>query len=327
MFSGCGTTATRLGDRVNSAVNNQERIKNEPREKITWTKMSGSIREFNSLGEKKSTNKAEDTSIVSKLKFSKVKPSQYDFAVIIGNKNYLNKDIPSVKSAHNDVIAFRKYVEEGLGIKNIIEIRDASFTQMKVLFGGESNHFAKVFNRLSSQSKKGRLFVFYSGHGVVSLVDRKGLLVPVDADPQLYSQTAYPLERLYESISKIPATERYVIVDACFSGMSAAGPLIARASPVMISVSEGEVPANVNVVTATSSGEVASWDKGNGNSLFTKFYLLGKSGEADLDRDGDISTIEFEEYVKTNVRDEALRIHQRSQNPSFNYSVSGTGSL
>jgi len=288
-----------------------------------WTKMLDSIRTFDSLRERDRVDDAEsrDTSITTKLTFVYIQPRPYDLAVIIGNQNYLSKDIPTVKSAHNDVVAFRKYAEKGLGIQNVIEVRDASFTQMKILFGGESNHVAKVFNRMSAQPQKGRLFVFYSGHGVASLRDNKGLLVPVDADPQLYSQTAYPLERLYESISKIPATERHVIVDACFSGMSEGGPLIARASPVMISVSEGEVPANVNVVTATSSGEVASWDQGNGNSLFTKFYLLGKSGEADLNGDGDTSAIEFEEYVKTNVRDEALRIHQRSQNPVFKYSV------
>jgi len=287
-----------------------------------WTKMLDSIDEFDSMRKKQPSDEAmPDTSVASKLKFRKPEINQYDLAVIIGNRDYDHKDIPSVKSAHNDVVAFRKYAEQGLGIQNIIEVRDASASTMSNLFGNESDPFARVFNRMSSQAKKGRLFVFYSGHGVVSLRGNKALLVPSDADPLLYSQSGYPLERLYDRVSNIPATERHLIVDSCFSGSSEAGPLITRASPVTISLSEGEIPLNINVATATSSGEIASWDKGNGNSLFTKFYLLGQSGAADFDANGKVSPKELEEYVKSKVRNEAQRIHDRRQNPTFRYSV------
>lgn len=38
LLFGCGTTATRLGEGVNSAVNSQERTENKLREKITYDK-------------------------------------------------------------------------------------------------------------------------------------------------------------------------------------------------------------------------------------------------------------------------------------------------
>ncbi len=286
-----------------------------------WSRMLAAETEFDLLRKEREANKQKekDTSITGSLSFSKTAVSPNDFAVIIGNSKYEHPDIGEVRPAYNDLEAFKKYAKQGLGIPddNIIEVKDASFTRMTSLFGADNDFKGILYNRLFAQTRPGRLYVYYSGHGVPSLDTKEGYLVPVDADPEVFNQTGYPLRRLYANVSKLPASERHVIIEACFSGVTDAGPLIDRASPVFLQVLEGEVPLNVNAATATSSGEVASWDEGNGNSIFTKYYLLGVSGNADANRDKRVSAEELSSYVIEMVRSEARKLHGRSQNPVF----------
>ncbi len=48
-------------------------------------------------------------------------------AVIIGNKTYKNRDVPTVSFAHNDAEAMKRYVVDVLGYRegNVIDLRDA----------------------------------------------------------------------------------------------------------------------------------------------------------------------------------------------------------
>ena len=71
------------------------------------------------------------------------------------------------------------------------------------------------------------------------------------------------------------------------------------------------MPLNVSASSATSAGEVASWDEGNGNSIFTKYYLLGVSGAADMDRSGRVTHGELSSYVVRKVSNEARRLYGR----------------
>lgn len=286
-----------------------------------WSRMADSVAYFDELQEQreKKAQKERDTSIIDALVFSKTKMNANDFAVIIGNSKYQHADIFDVRPADKDLEAFKKYASQGLGIpdENIIELNNASAAKMQGLFGSDSNHRGKLYNRLDALTQLGRLYVYYSGHGNVSLDTKEGYLVPVDADPEDGLLTGYPLARLYRNVSQLPATERNIIIEACFSGSSAAGPLISRASPVTISLEENEVPLNINAATATSAGEIASWDDGDGNSIFTKYYLLGSSGKADSNGDGRVIRQELSEYVSTNVRSDARKLFGRTQNPIF----------
>ena len=286
-----------------------------------WPAMLAAVEVFDRAREGKEAKalSERDTSIVESLTFSKTQVNPTDFAVIIGNSEYQHTDIVDVRPAHKDLEAFKKYASQGLGIpdENIIEVKDATAARMLSLFGSDSDYRGSLYNRLYGQSQPGRLYVYYSGHGVPSLNTKEGYLVPVDADPEVFNLTSYPLKRLYANVSQLPASERHVIIEACFSGSSSAGPLINNASPVVIALADGDVPVNINASTATSAGEVASWDDGNGNSIFTKYYLLGASGQADSNGDQRVSSGELSSYVTSMVRSEARKLHGRSQNPVF----------
>jgi len=110
-------------------------------------------------------------------------------AVIIGNKDYAGS-VPDVDFAHNDANAMKRFVVEVLGFRegNIIDLRDAGQAEMEAAFGNERSHKGKLWRW--SKPGKSDVVVFYSGHGVPGLEDKRGYLLPVNADPARRRSTA-----------------------------------------------------------------------------------------------------------------------------------------
>jgi hypothetical protein len=169
--------------------------------------------------------------------------NKHSVAVIIGNKKYTNR-IPEVSFAHNDAAAVRRYVIEVLGYRkgNVMDLRDATKAQLEATFGTEKRPRGRLFNWV--RAGRSNITVFYSGHGVPGLQDRRSYLLPVDGDPNLAEITGYPVDLLYANLAKIDAKSVTVLIDACFSGESPKGLSVVRKG-VFVSTSHrlGATPA------------------------------------------------------------------------------------
>ncbi len=242
-------------------------------------------------------------------------------AVIIGNRDYDNKDIPSVDYALNDALSVKEHLINTLGFKpgNIIYMENASKGRFESVFGTPSNHRGKLYNYL----KKGKssIFVYYSGHGAPELRTKDGYFVPSDADPQTIGLSGYSLNVLYKNIAMTAKEMRspkvLIVIEACFSGASEKGLLIKNASPITISVKNPliEIP-NAAVLTSSSGAEVSSWYPEKGHSLFTYFFL-----KALRDSAGNIDTVKVKD-IHSILSDKsegvpyfARRLHGRIQSP------------
>ena len=117
-------------------------------------------------------------------------------AVIIGNSNYQGRT-PKVDYAGNDADAFKKYVIDVLRYdpENIIDLRDATKTQMEAAFGNHQTAEGKLWRYIDPKGRSD-VTVFYSGHGVPGLKDKRGYLLPVDADPEEQSSSSETTEIL-----------------------------------------------------------------------------------------------------------------------------------
>ena len=222
-------------------------------------------------------------------------------AVIIGNKAYTG-DTPEVDYAHNDADAMKRYVIDVLGYRegNIIDLRDATLGQLQDVFGTDANPRGRLFDFV--RPGESDVTVFYSGHGVPGLNDRRGYLLPIDGNPSKAENTAYSFDVLQANLAKLPARSVQVFLDACFSGNSAGGKLIQGISRgIGISPVLGGIPPNFVMLTAASGDQVASWDREAEHGLFTKHLLAALNGEADGERygdgDGAVSLAEVEKYL------------------------------
>ena len=242
-----------------------------------------------------------------------------DIAVIIGNADYgqYGGDIPNVLPAYADMDAFARYAIEGLGVRegNIIFMRDATGAQMVRIFGSERDPHGQLFDWV--RPGRSRVYVYYSGHGAPG---RSGsaYLVPSDADAGRIELNGFALSQLYTNLSKLPAAHVTVVLEACFSGASQQGTVIAKSSGINVRARIPEVPANMTVISAGAADQVASWEQDNSNGLFTKYYLKAVSGEADTgsygNHDGQVALSEITAYLKDTLTYFARRHYGRDQN-------------
>ena len=238
-------------------------------------------------------------------------------AVIIGNRDYAYTE--KVAYAHRDTDAFKEYVTDLLGFdpKRVIHLRNVTLTQMIEVFGNEREFKGEVW-RLLDQGGRSDVVVFYSGHGVPGLRDKRGYLVPVNARPDTVELSGYPIEVLYANLGKLNKARSVVVyLDACFSGDSHAGMLFERASPVKIRAAlPKEVGRRVTVLTAASGKEVASWDDDARHGLFTNHLLSALYGAGDSDKDGRVTAGEAKSYLDRHMTEAARKI-RRVQNASL----------
>ena len=160
-------------------------------------------------------------------------------AVIIGNRAY-KYDVPQVTYAHRDAEAFRRYVVDVLGFdpENVIHQKDADKATMERVFGNRDSLTGSELWRRLHPDGISDVVVFYSGHGIPGLNDKRGYLLPVNAHPDTAELNGYPIDVLYENLVKLKEKKDvrsvHVFLDACFSGDSGGGMLIGSTSAIRV---------------------------------------------------------------------------------------------
>ena len=241
-------------------------------------------------------------------------------AVIIGNKDYRNERVPEVAYAHRDADAFRHYALDVLGFdpKRVFDLRDATQAMMFTWFGNRDSHEGRLWRYLHPRHGSD-VVVFYSGHGVPGLKDRRGYLLPSDADPDTPEINGYPIDLLYANLGKLrDAKSVGVFLDACFSGDSDRGMLVRSTSPVFVQASLPDASGEkLTVLSAASGTEVASWDENARHGMFTHHLLNALYGEGDLDGNGQVTAAEAKIYLDDTMTIAARVEFGRYQNASL----------
>ena len=244
-------------------------------------------------------------------------------AVVIGNRNY-TAPLPNVDYAHNDALFVKKYLIQTLGYKedNIIYHKDAKTVTFLDIFGTEKNPKGTLFNQVSPDGLSD-IFIFYSGHGVPDVksesVEKPPYLLPVGVTPASVSLSGYSLDLLYRNLNQIPHRHATVVIDACFNGTSAGGRLFKSSGFVFPKMKISKISYDKSAIfTAVKPEQLAYWDDDNQHGLFTYFFLKALRGEADGNRDGQLTASEIDVYVKEHVSDTARRDNEKGeQNPEF----------
>lgn len=241
-------------------------------------------------------------------------------AVLIGNRNYSKPGIPQVPFAIRDVEAVRKHLVNTLGYQanNIIRRENATLSTLNALFGRPQNPTGELARRTESGDYD--VFVYYSGHGAPaqrSQGEYVGYLVPVDGDPDDIKNTGYPLEALYQNLSRLRARKLIVVLDTCFSGDTAGGSLFPGASPARLKAENPLLALNnAFVLTASTGTEVANWYAGKRHGLFTYYFLLGLQMIGNDPGGSPPTAVGLREFLSPRVREAAQELG-RSQTPEI----------
>ena len=245
-------------------------------------------------------------------------------AVVIGNRAYSehSPDVPNVEFAVRDAAMMKEYLVTALGYQegNILYHTNANYAVFRRLFGTKDIPEGRLAQLVKPEESD--VFVYYSGHGAPDVQEQRGYFVPVDCAPGDVRLNGYSLDLFYENLGKIEARSFTVVIDACFSGGSQKGMLIADASPVGIRITNPALMLENGAVFTSSSGdEISSWYPDKKHGLFTYFFLKGLQGAADANQDGRLVSAELRTYLvdrSEGVPYWARRLYQgRLQTPGF----------
>ncbi|MFH1739379.1 MAG: caspase family protein [bacterium] len=244
---------------------------------------------------------------------------QDNWAFIVGVDKYTQW--PPLGNAVNDAKGMRDLLVSKFKFSDdhVLEIYDEEATKDRIL---------EEFRKVSQAGKESRVVLFYAGHGQ-TLSSRKGdqgFLVPVDGafvplaeQPSLDQvHTWISMRELSDELGFFNAKHVLLIVDACYSGL-----LAAKRGANLQMIQQDQVTAHltelaeelaVEVITAGAKNEQVQDGGYKGHSVFTGFLIKGlETGEADLDKDGVITTMELGSYVWQNVR----QVTSSKQNPQY----------
>ena len=125
------------------------------------------------------------------------------------------------------------------------------------------------------------------------------------------------MKDLYKTLGNLNARSVTVFLDTCFSGQGREKQtLMADTRGIQIVPKEREVPNNVTVLSAATAGQVSGPIKAKEHGLFTYYVLKGMGGDADSNKDNQLTMSELGKYVHSKVKEDAS-ITGREQTPEL----------
>ena len=235
------------------------------------------------------------------------------FAVIIANENYTR--LAPVTYALADGKTFGEYCRRTLGLPDthVRYYGDATY-------GTLLSAMKDIQESAAAYNGEIEVIFYYAGHGAPDETTQEAYLMPVDAYG--VGEASYPLARLYKELGDLGAERVTVFLDACFSGSTRDGQMLASARGVALKKPREAAPTgNMVVFTAAQGDETALPYREKGHGLFT-YYLLKKLKESC----GQVTCGELGNYLTEQVRRRSQVVNRKSQTPAVLVSPALSGS-
>ncbi len=226
-------------------------------------------------------------------------------AIIIGIQNY--KRLAKADFAAQDALRFAEYSNLALGIPK---------DKIKILTDSDADQAAllKTFrNWLPLNVNKGKteIFIFYSGHGLPSNDGKSLYFLPHGVDQDLLDETAIDQKKIIAAIQSVQAKSVTMFIDSCYSGQSRNGSqLVAGSKPITLKNSDIGYPPEFTVFTASASDQISSASNDLQHGIFSFFLMKGMEGAADINKDGNITFGEMQQYLSENVQRQAIAVNR-----------------
>jgi hypothetical protein len=229
-------------------------------------------------------------------------------AVIIANEHYGN-GLPEHINGIRDGDAIHDLLVNHLGYKeaNIIHVKDAKLSDLQRVFGTAANPGGEIRPRIDQNNPAG-VFVYVSTHGLVkddATGNKASYLLPVDGDTATPETTAMNMQELYSQLGKVGASSITVGLEGTFDELVNNLPMPPNVPSITFDPFPQVPVPGLQVLKATDANQHALEDPGYGLGLFTRYYIEGLAGAADLppigNGDGRIDTVELFVYTGNNV--------------------------
>ena len=135
-------------------------------------------------------------------------------------------------------------------------------------------------------------------------------MLPSDGNPKGLEYSALMRNQVFDSIAKLNSKSVTVFLDTCYSGATRSDEFLVAAKPIFIEVAEQEIPNNFTVFSASSGKETAKILEEAEHGLFSYYLMKGLEGEADKNKDQQITNGELIAFINKNVSRQASQTPQ-----------------
>lgn len=209
------------------------------------------------------------------------------FAVVVGVSNYNDSEIPDLKYAEKDAVAFYDFLRsENAG--SVPEDNIALLTGTKAT---RSNILNEVIDKFTRSTKEDLVIFYFSGHGKAGEFENTGYLLNYDAVYGNEGGSALSMDEVKSKIDKCQAKMKISYIDACHAGLfktSSKGSLEEDNSTIVSAYLEGISRAgggNISFLASSARQQSTESDK-FGHGIFTYYLLEGLKGAADMEQEG-----------------------------------------
>ena len=232
------------------------------------------------------------------------------YVVIIANENYEQEQV--VPYSIHDGEIFKEYCLNTLGIPegNVHLVTDATLNQLRF----EVDWLSGV---LESHHGEARGIFYYSGHGIPDETSRNAYLMPVDGYVGNMA-SSFGLDALYTQMGTTGDGLVLYFIDACFSGATRTGDMIAQSRGVTVNSKAGVLQGNAVAFTAAQGNETAYAYHEKSHGLFT-YYLLKKLKESG----GNLTAGALADYLNARVARASAMGYAKSQHPTATGTMEG----
>src|SRR5512132_1336465 len=223
------------------------------------------------------------------------------YALIIGNNKYDDPKLAQLKTPAADSQALAKVLDDKTigGFDAVTPLINQNETRVRIA----------ISEFLTDKNPYDLVLLYFSGHGILD--DRGRLYLALkDTQVNLLKATSLPSSFLTDEMDSCRSKRQILILDCCHSGAFARGAK-GEQKAVTEATFEGSGFGRV-VLTASDSTQYALEGdqvlKQTEFSLFTHFLLDGlRTGQADLNNDGQIALDEWYDYTYGRVVSETPR--------------------
>ena len=235
-------------------------------------------------------------------------------AIVIGIEKY--EKVVSSPYSNLDAKYFSQYAKKIAKSQNIITLVDEKATR--------NESITALVKHLKSKVKKEEtdVYIFFSGHGLAA--NEKDLyLMTRDSDSDLLEFTALNRKEIIKIVADFKPKSVTMFLDTCYSGVSRKGEqLVASARPIRVKVADDlDIPNNFNIFSASQASQVSSSIDKAKQGIFSYYLMKGLEGNADSNKDRNITNQEMINYLQDKVSQKALEVYSREQLPAFNGSA------
>lgn len=221
------------------------------------------------------------------------------YALLIGTWHYQNDQLPDLASPARDVRDLAAVLADP---------HVGAFASPDVLENKTAHEIRVAIEGFFSDRLHGDLLVLYfSGHGLKNEHGRF-YFAARDTDPKRLIATGISANFIHEVLQGSRSRKKVILMDSCFGGAVVQG-LVVKSVAQITPDELGSDAKGLVILTATDSMTYAFEGGGTPGadlpSVFTKHLVHGlRSGEADLEHDGEVTIGELYEYVREKVKQE-----------------------